>query len=118
MPDGKKMIRMKTLDEDFLLDPKHIDNGKGYEFREAMKRLKELGLTTFNKKQALVMASYHDEINKAIEVLDGDKLNWEWSVSEYGAYYAWCYNGDSGTVDVSYKYYTSQVRPVLAFPLK
>ena len=112
MPDGKKMVRVRTLDEDFLLDPNHIDNGKNYEFDEAMERLKELSLTTFNKKQALIIAVYHDEINKAIEVLDGDKLNWEWSVSEYNATNAWYYNGNYGTVHSYGKYYTFQVRPI------
>lgn len=112
MPDGKKMIRVKTLDEDFLLDPKHIDNGRWYKFNEAMKRLKELGLTTLNKKQALIMAAYHDEINEAIIVLNGDKLNWEWSVSEYSAGGAWYYYGYCGTVGSGSKYYKSLVRPI------
>lgn len=112
MPDRKKMVRVRTLDEDFVIDPKHIDNGKCYQFADAMERLKELGLTTFNKKQAIVMAAYHDEINKAIEVLDGDKLNWEWSVSEYIANYAWYYNGHYGTVYIYFKFSTYQVRPI------
>ncbi len=118
MPDGKKMIRVKTLDEDFLLYPEHIDKGREYEFDDAMKRLQELDLTTFNKKQALVMAAYHNEINKAIKVLDGDKLDSEWSVSEYNDCIAWYYYGNGSTVHNSRKFYTYQVRPVLAFPLE
>lgn len=114
MPDGKKMIRVKTLDEDFLLDPKHINNGRWYQFNDAMECLKEIGLTTFNKKQALLMAAYHDEINKAIEVLNGDKLNWEWSVSEGSNYTAWSYGGYNGSVNLYDKYNKSKVRPVYA----
>lgn len=113
MPDGKKMIRVKTLDEDFLLDPKHLDNGRWYKFNEAMERLKELGLTTFNKKQAYIMAAYYEKIENAIEILSGDRLDWEWTMSEYNANYAWCFDYCNGTVG-NIKYSMCQVRPVYA----
>lgn len=112
LPDGKKVIRVRTYDEDFLLDPKHIDNGKWYKFDEAMERLKELGLTTFNKKQACIISTYHEEIDAAIEVLDGDKLEWEWSLSEYSPFRAWWYFSVCGTVNHKDKDNKSKVRPI------
>lgn len=112
MPNGKKVIRVRSLDEDFLLDPNLIDNGKWYTFKEAMERLKEIGLTTYNKKEALLVSAYHDEIEKAIEVLNGDKLNWEWSVSSFTAYNAWSCYGIEGTVGSSYKRGKCTVRPI------
>ena len=114
MPDGKKMIRLKTLDEDFLLDPKHIDNGRWYKFVEATERLKELGLTTFNKKQACIISTYNEEIDEVIKVLDGDKLNWEWTVDEYGFNNSWYYNGYYDTVSLNHKDNKSKVRPIYA----
>lgn len=114
MPDGKKMIRIRTLDEDFLLDPKHIDNGETYSWENAMERLKEMGKDGFTKKQALVIATYHDEINKVIKEVGGDELGWEWTVSEYYPDYAWFYSSYRGTVDNYTKYTPYQLRAVYA----
>lgn len=110
-------IRINTLDEDFSLSLKNLGgHDKQYEWKEMMELLKEKGLTTFNKKQALIVAAYKDEVDKLLEEVDGEPMNDHcfWSVSEYRSYTAWCYVGYYGGVYGSGKNYSYSVRPLLA----
>lgn len=110
-------IRIKTLDEDFSLSLKNLGgHDKQYEWKEMMELLKEKGLTTFNYKQAHIIAAYKDEIDKLLEEVDGEPMNdyCFWSVSEYSGGSAWCYVGGSGVVDFYVKLYSFSVRPLLA----
>ena len=110
-------IRIKTLDEDFSLSLKNIGgHDKQYEWKEMMELLKEKGLTTFNKKQALIIAAYKDEVDKLLEEVDGEPMNDHcfWSVSEYASNGAWFYSGDYGSVDCNHKNVSCSVRPLLA----
>lgn len=113
--EGKAVgILVETLDERFALELHHLDNGKEYEWDDAMERLKELGKDGFNEKQGKIIAVYHEEIDAALEEAGGDKLNWEWAVGEYNGYNAWLYNADSGALVSSIKCNSYQVRPLLA----
>lgn len=110
-------IRIKTLDEDFSLSLKNLGgHDKQYEWKEMMELLKEKGLTTFNYKQAHIIAAYKDEVDKLLEEVDGEPMNDHcfWSVSECYSNYAWCYYGNYGNVVIDIKYSSYSVRPLLA----
>ena len=113
--DGKAVgVMVETLDERFALELHPIDGGKEYPWNEAMERLKELGKDGFNEKQGKIIAVYHEEIDAALEEAGGDKLGWEWAVGEYHGNYAWFYSPGYGALNYAYKYYSYQVRPLLA----
>jgi hypothetical protein len=110
-------IRIKTLDEDFSLSLKNLGgHDKQYEWKEMMELLKEKGLTTFNYKQAHIIAAYKDEVDKLLEEVDGEPTNDHcfWSVSESAGCPAWCYIGYSGSVSYNSKNLAFSVRPLLA----
>ncbi len=113
--DGKAVgVMVETLDERFALELHPIDGGKEYTWPDAMERLKELGKDGFNEKQGKIIAVYHEEIDAALEEAGGDKLGWEWAVGEYFGYIAWLYSPDCGALIRIGKYYSFQVRPLLA----
>ena len=113
--DGKAVgVMVETLDERFALELHPIDGCKEYTWPDAMERLKELGKDGFNEKQGKIIAVYHEEIDAALEEAGGDKLGWEWAVGEYSGVIAWLYYPVYGALyDIS-KYYSYQVRVVLA----
>ena len=52
-PDG---VLVQTLDEKFVVELHDLDNGKSnFSFDTANERLKELGKTTFNRRQTLIL---------------------------------------------------------------
>lgn len=109
-------VRVRTFDEDFTLALHDLgEEGKEYKWQDAMDTLKEQGLTTFNKKQALIIAAYKDEIDAALEEAGGEPMKgkWFWSVSESSSGNAWCYGGDDGDVNDNYKNASYSVRPLL-----
>lgn len=110
-------IRIKTLDEDFSLSLKNLGgHDKQYEWKEMMELLKEKGLTTFNYKQAHIIAAYKDEVDKLLEEVSGEPINDHcfWSVSGYDSRSAWYYHGYYGSVNAYNKYNSCSVRPLLA----
>jgi len=110
-------IRIKTLDEDFSLSLKNLGgHDKQYEWKEMMELLKEKGLTTFNYKQAHIIAAYKDEVDKLLEEVSGEPMNDHcfWSVSECYSNFAWCYYGIYGDVGKYSKNNSFSVRPLLA----
>lgn len=116
--DGQAVgVMVETLDERFALELHPIDGGMGYTWSDAMERLKELGKDGFNEKQGKIIAVYHEEIDAALEEAGGDKLGWEWAVGEYNGYIAWFYYPDCGALGINDKYYSFQVRPLLASEL-
>ena len=116
--DGKAVgVMVETLDERFALELHPIDGGKEYPWDEAKARLKELGKEGFNVKQGKIIAVYHEEIDAALEEAGGDKLGWEWAAGEYDGSYAWLYLPTSGALVSDDKYYSSQMRPLLASEL-
>ena len=112
--EGKAVgVMVETLDERFALELHPIDNGKEYTWPDAMERLRELGKEGFNEKQGKIIAAYHEEIDTALEEAGGDKLGWEWAVGEYKGL-AWWYCPDGGALVYNGKYFSFQVRPLLA----
>ncbi len=113
--DGKAVgVMVETLDERFALELHPVDGGKEYKWPDAMERLKELGKNGFNEKQGKIIAVYHEEIDAALEEAGGDKLGWEWAVGEYNGNYAWFYIATYGALSYNVKYYSTQVRALLA----
>ena len=114
--DGKAVgVMVETLDERFALELHYIDSGKEYTWPDAMKRLKELSKDGFNEKQGKIIAVYHEEIDAALEEAGGDKLGWEWAVGESSGSGAWlCYPANGALFSYHNKYYSCQVRPLLA----
>lgn len=119
---GDSWVRVCTLDEDFCIAKRNLDDGKERKWNDAQARLKELGLTTFNRKQAAIISAYRKEIDEALKKIGGEPLKgWFWTSEEYipddanvaecNASYAWCYIGDYGTLLYGIKYNTSQSRP-------
>ena len=109
-------IRIKVLDEDFSISLKNLGgHDKQYEWKEMMELLKEKGLTTFNHKQAHIIAAYKDEVDKLLEEVDGEPINDHCflSVSECDSNRAWCYYGNSGYVYYGFKNFAFSVRPLL-----
>ena len=100
-----------------FIEAHDLDDGKEYEWPDAMKRLKEVGKETFSHKQGLLMAAYRDEINAALREIGGDELKgYYWSSTVYPAgnplyvYFSSGYIYTNGS-----KSGTPAVRPVAAF---
>lgn len=126
-PDG---VLVQTLDERFVIELHDIDDGKdNFSFDTAQERLKELGKTTFNKKQGLILAAYIEEINAALVEAGGEPFAKDWYISgelykpvgcaDCGGYDSWCFSGPYGCFNVSGRYDGYfRCRPVLALPLQ
>ena len=114
--DGQKGVRFCIGDMDMFIEAHDLDDGKEYEWPDAMKRLKEVGKETFSHKQGLLMAAYCDEINAALREIGGDELKgYCWSSTEYNDYDAWYVNFSSGSIYSYLKFNSRSVRPVAAF---
>lgn len=119
---GESWVRVCTLDEDFCIAKRNLDDSKERKWDDAQARLKELGLTTFNRKQAAIISVYRKEIDEALKKIGGEPLKgWFWTseeyipddanVAEYNASDAWFYSGDNGTLVYHRKSFTNQSRP-------
>ena len=111
---SQRFIRITALGEDFCLGLKLAEDGKEMKWQEAIDYCKERQRDLLTKRQYLIVAIFHDEINKMLESLGGDKLGYEWSVSECSNVLAWFYYGRYGTLNADGKYGSHQVRPSLA----
>ena len=119
---GESWVRVCTLDEDFCIAKRNLDDGKERKWDDAQARLKELGLTTFNRKQVAIISAYRKEIDEALKKIGGEPLKgWFWTSEEYipddanvadsHANYAWYYNGNNGTLLRNNKSDTGQSLP-------
>lgn len=110
-PDG---VRVKTLDEDFVIALEDAEQGREMNWATAMEKY---GNVLPNKKQASIVCAYLDEIKKAMKEAGGDNLDgWYWTCAEYYGNDAWLYDGCYGELYNGSKFYTFSVRPVLAYP--
>lgn len=128
--DGNNLdgVRVQALGEDFIIGLKDIDDGKDdFNYDQAMKRLKELKLDTFNRKQGFIIAIYIEEINAKLVEAGGDKFaddlyisNELWhpvgSSADYIASRSWSFYGGYGCFNLSNRYGSLfRSRPVLAY---
>ena len=116
--DGRKWVRVKIYDEDFMLAVNDFEkDGKTeFEWKEAMDAVDEVGLTMPDFKQWSLVMAYKDEINRQMKEAGGEPLTGDyWSVARYGSYYAWFYHGNLGTLHNYYLYCAYSVRPLAFF---
>ena len=103
-PDG---VLVQTRDESFVVELHDLDNGKfNFSFKTANERLKELVKTTFNRKQALILLCYIEEVNAALVEAGGEPIAKDWyttselyksiGCADYGAGVSWCFYGNGG----------------------
>ena len=79
--DGSKWVRVEALGEDFCIAPKDINDRSDMTYDEAMKALEAAGVTTFDKKQGLLLAIYIEQINAKLTEAGGDAFKKDWYVS-------------------------------------
>lgn len=117
--DGEKWVRVKVLDEDFLIAAHdYTEGGKDeFEWQDAMDAMAKIGRTMWNKKQMTIAAAFKDEINAKLKDIDGDLLDgYYWSSTESNSYNAWLVYFSDGRINLNgYKYYSLPVRPCAAF---
>lgn len=129
--NGEKWVRVQALGEDFVIAPKDLEDNKGVmvdrDYDTLMKRLKELNLDTFDRKQGLIIAIYAEQINNKLIEAGGNKFAADWYVSkelwhpvgssaDYGGNNSWYFNGYNGCFDVTTIYNSYfRSRPVLAY---
>ena len=110
---GTKWIRVKILDEDFVLSTKdeEKEGRKIFNWEEAMEIAKKKKMKLPSKKQWLLIAAYKEEVEKINETAEGDSLDKDyWSGSPYNGYYIWLYYGTSGCLYNLGKCYGCRVR--------
>lgn len=105
--DGSKWVRVEALGEDFCIAPKDINNRDDMTYDEAMKALEAAGVTTFDKKQGLLLAIYIEQINAKLVESGGDAFKKNWYVSrelwrpvgcaDCNAISSWCFYGNYGS---------------------
>ena len=99
-------VRVQASGEDFIIALHDLEGI--YTFDSAADKLKELGLTTFNKKQGLVLCMYIEEINAMLEKSGGDPFKKDWYVSselykpvgvaDYDPLLCWFFYGAIGVI--------------------
>ena len=94
-------VKVQTLDECFVIALHDLDEGKNdFNHNSAMKRLKELRLKTFNKKQAAMLCAYLDEVNEKLKEAGGVPLDNDIYVTsssaDYYGYNSWYFYGTYG----------------------
>ena len=94
-------VKVQTLDECFVIALHDLDEGKNdFNHNSAMKRLKELRLKTFNKKQAAMLCAYLDEVNEKLKEAGGVPLDNDIYVTsssaEFNCDLSWYFYGLSG----------------------
>ena len=122
-PDG---VLVQTLDECFIVELHDLDGKADFSFDTANERLKELGKTTFNRKQTLILLAYIEEVNAALVEAGGEPIAKDWYTTselyksvgraDYHTGYSWYFNGNySSFAYVSRCYSYSRCRPVLDY---
>ena len=119
-------VLVQTLDESFVVELHDLDGKSDFSFDTANERLKELGKTTFNRKQALILLAYIEEVNAALVEAGGEPIAKNWYTTselyksvgraDYDAGYSWCFYGYNGYFSYDYRYYRFfRCRPVLDY---
>lgn len=114
--DAEKGVRLCVGDVDIFIESHDLDDGKKYEWPDAIERLKEVGKETFNKHQSYFIAAFKDEINEKMRKIGGKELDgYYWSSTEAGSGVAWFVSFSDGYINYFYKYDSFTVRPCAAF---
>lgn len=124
--DGSKWVRVEALGEDFCIAPKDINDRNDMTYDEAMKALEAAGVTTFDKKQGLLLAIYIEQINAKLTEAGGDAFKGDRYVSrelwkpvgcaDFFALSTWCFYGSNGIFSNYTRCYgVFRSRPFLAY---
>jgi len=110
-------VRLHAADVDIFIEANDLDDGKEFTWDKAMKRLEEVGKTTFNKHEGYLIAAFIDEINEKLREIGGKEIEgYYWSSTERSHGYALAVYFSSGGIGNRYKYNSNFiVRPVAAF---
>lgn len=114
-PDG---VRVRTLDEDFVIALYDMRDASGrlvFEpFAYLMEHISKGAFNTFNKKQALIVAAYKDEIDYAMKDANGERMISLYSTtSSIDEIWKWTYNSDYGILNRNYKSNCFKVRTII-----
>lgn len=113
--NGEKGVRLCVGDVDIFIEAHNLDDGRKYEWEDAMNRLKEVGKSTFTKHEGTLIAAYIDLINEKLREIGGEELDGVFgSSTEYNSYNAWGIHS-SGSIYTSNKYNSFHVRPCQNF---
>ncbi len=101
--NGKKWVRIRTLDLDFKIELHDYREGDKARFtwHELMERAKEGKIRMIDKKKAKAIYLYIDEVNAALKEAGGEELKgWYWTETEsqYNSTYAWIFCGTTACV--------------------
>ena len=113
-------VKVQTLDECFIIALHDLDEGKNdFSHDSAMKRLEELNLKTFSKKQATILCAYLDEVNEKLKEAGGVPFAKDVYVTSSSAdchgYSSWFFIGTLGCLYCVSRYLgIFRCRPVLA----
>lgn len=108
-------VRVKALEEDFVIMAHDFKGGKYMTWQETMDALKKEGFTTWNMRQLSLTIYYRDEIDAVLTEYGGDSLdNWYWTAAEASANTAFSYNGRGGNLIINSKNSTYISRALLA----
>ena len=112
-------VKVQTLDECFVIALHDLDEGNDFSHDSAMKRLEELNLKTFSKKQAAILCAYLDEVNEKLKEAGGVPFAKDVYVTSSSAdcsgYNSWCFYGSLGCLTYLNRYGGFfRCRPVLA----
>ena len=114
---GDEYVRVKIGDEDFCIAARdYTPDGKhNFTWNEAMKLMKEEGMTMLTKEQVELYKAFHNEINSKLKEIDGEALEnvLYWTMTAHDGAETWGYWGDSGNIYYSYKDDYYSIRPVL-----
>ena len=118
--NGEKWVRVKILDEDFLIAAHDYKEGETDEFKwqDAMYAMAKIGRAMWTKKQMHFVAACIEEINTKLKEIGGEELGgYYWSSTEYSSNYAWYVAFSDGYINTYYygKYTSLAVRPCAAF---
>ena len=106
-------VRVTLGDEDFVIEPRDYQNGKGMTWPEAMDALKADNLDTWNYLQICLTMAYRKEVDKVLVDNGGDSLdNVYWTSVEYKDNYSFVYNSYDGRLDDNRKRNTFSVRAI------
>ena len=116
--NGGKWVRVKMLDEDFLIADRDYTEGDTNEFKwqDAMDAMAKIGRSMWTKKQMHIVAAFIDKINAKLKEIGGEVLDgFYWSSTEYSSRLAWYVYFSSGYIYFNSKYGSFYVRPCAAF---
>ena len=111
--DNPVGVRIRTLDEDFVISLHDAENGEEKGSVEWQQYYKQNNCRTFNRKQACIIAAYLDEINNKLVEAGGDKLDkWYWTDTSCNDY-AWTLESTHSSIVIQDICAKSSSRPIL-----